>query len=198
MRAAALAPARALNGLAKAEPRLHEAARQTGADVPSVSSTHGRLMRGIGAAPVGAASTSRRFQPVLVNPGRAVPNQDVFAKLGLAAARPAVGRRDSIPASQGSRRPSWPIWASIPNDLGARPGRAEPVFDPQRCSAAAVRSEELRLRPHVGPAATCFGLFGSDGEAADAAQALAFGPARRLKLVYAATVLEQRDKIASD
>jgi len=58
-----------------------------------------------------------------------------------------------------------------PNDLERRAVALEPVI--AQVARRAVRSEELRLRRMSGSGATCFGLFGSDREAADAAQALA-------------------------
>jgi 4-diphosphocytidyl-2-C-methyl-D-erythritol kinase len=68
------------NGLAPGDPRLREAARLTGADVPVCLDPRARLMRGIGeilSAPLALA----KLPAVLVNPGVSVATRDVFAKL---------------------------------------------------------------------------------------------------------------------
>ncbi|MGE0039132.1 MAG: 4-(cytidine 5'-diphospho)-2-C-methyl-D-erythritol kinase, partial [Xanthobacteraceae bacterium] len=64
------------------DPRLMEAARVTGADVPVCLDPRPRVMRGIGDV-LSDPLDLPRLPAVLVNPGVAVPTKDVFAALRL-------------------------------------------------------------------------------------------------------------------
>jgi 4-diphosphocytidyl-2-C-methyl-D-erythritol kinase len=79
------------NNLPLNDPRLHAAARATGADVPVCLDPKARMMRGIGEILSGPIALPE-LPAVLVNPGVAVPTKDVFAALAApaltAAARP--------------------------------------------------------------------------------------------------------------
>jgi len=96
------------NGLALDDPRLMQAARATGADVPVCLDPKARLMRGIGdilSDPIDLPS----MPAVLVNPGVAVPTRDVFAALRLPAGAiaPAATSPGTTPAheiAQGRKR----------------------------------------------------------------------------------------------
>ncbi len=81
--AAALRLLARANRIALGDPRLHEAARATGADVPVCLDPRPRVMRGIGEI-LSAPLELPRLPAVLVNPGVAVPTKDVFAGLRLA------------------------------------------------------------------------------------------------------------------
>src|SRR5262249_56212045 len=66
------------NNLATDDPRLHEAARGTGADVPVCLDPRPRLMRGIGDI-LSAPLPLPRLCALLVNPGIALPTKLVFS-----------------------------------------------------------------------------------------------------------------------
>ena len=86
--AAALRLLARANAVAPDDPRLHEAARATGADVPVCLDPRPRLMSGIGEK----LSPPLKLPPlpsVLINPGAAVATKLVFAGW-KAAASPAV------------------------------------------------------------------------------------------------------------
>ena len=78
--AAALRLLARANGVALDDPRLMQAARATGADVPVCLDPRPRLMRGIGDL-LSDPLDLPRLPAVLVNPGVAVPTRDVFAAL---------------------------------------------------------------------------------------------------------------------
>jgi 4-diphosphocytidyl-2-C-methyl-D-erythritol kinase len=81
--AAALRALAHLNGLSLDDPRLVEAARRTGADVPVCLEPRARVMRGIGDR-IGPALDWAPLPTLLVNPGVPTPTPLVFAALGLA------------------------------------------------------------------------------------------------------------------
>jgi 4-diphosphocytidyl-2-C-methyl-D-erythritol kinase len=166
--AAALRLLARLNALAQQDPRLHEAARQTGADVPVCLEPRGRLMRGIGeilSAPLGLPA----LPAVLVNPGVAVPTKDVFAKLGL---RPGeTCGAELAPRQLDDRGALLTYMRQHPNDLERPAVALQPVI--AQVLAALSDQTGCALARMSGSGATCFGLFGSDREAAAAAQALA-------------------------
>ncbi len=93
--AAALRLLARANRLALDDPRLMEAARVTGADVPVCLDPRPRVMRGIGDI-LSEPLDLPRLPAVLVNPGVAVPTKDVFAALAASFTSPACG---------GGRRP---------------------------------------------------------------------------------------------
>ena len=94
--AAALRLLARANRIALDDPRLMEAARATGADVPVCLDPRPRVMRGIGDV-LSEPLDLPRLPAVLVNPGVAVPTKDVFAAL-----------RFTSPACGGGRRPKAP------------------------------------------------------------------------------------------
>src|SRR6266436_2792294 len=82
--AAALRLLARANRMAPDDPRLLQAARATGADVPVCLDPRARLMRGIGDI-LSDPLDLPKLPAVLVNPGVAVPTRDVFAALKLPA-----------------------------------------------------------------------------------------------------------------
>ena len=90
--AAALRLLARANRLALDDPRLMEAARATGADVPVCLDPRPRVMRGIGDV-LSEPLDLPRLPAVLVNPGVAVPTKDVFAALALRSPACGGGRR---------------------------------------------------------------------------------------------------------
>ena len=83
--AAALRLLARANGLAPDDPRLLQAARATGADVPVCLDPRPRFMRGIGDLLSGPLDLPRLFA-VLLNPAVAVATTDVFAALAVPTA----------------------------------------------------------------------------------------------------------------
>jgi 4-diphosphocytidyl-2-C-methyl-D-erythritol kinase len=166
--AAALRLLARANGLSLDDPRLREAARATGADVPVCLDPRPRTMRGIGeklSEPLDLPS----LPAVLVNPRVAVPTKDVFAAL----AAPALG---AVPeAEEGTRFPASP--AGLIEQVAA--GRND--LEPPAIKVAPVIAEvlaALRALPGCclarmsGSGATCFGLFDTDQSAAAGAKTL--------------------------
>ena len=83
--AAALRLLARANGLAPDDPRLMQAARATGADVPVCLDPRPRFMRGIGDVLSDPLDLPQLFA-VLLNPGVAVATKDVFAALAVPTA----------------------------------------------------------------------------------------------------------------
>jgi 4-diphosphocytidyl-2-C-methyl-D-erythritol kinase len=159
------------NGLKLDDPRLHEAARLTGADVPVCLDPRARMMRGIGeilSAPLALGATPA----VLVNPGVAVATKDVFAKLAapsLSSPPPHAGE-DKERAMPSEPAALIAALASARNDLEAPAIALQPVI--AEVLAALRASARCRLARMSGSGATCFALFGSGRAASAAAQAL--------------------------
>ncbi|MEX1084187.1 MAG: 4-(cytidine 5'-diphospho)-2-C-methyl-D-erythritol kinase, partial [Xanthobacteraceae bacterium] len=89
--AAALRLLAAANGLALDDPRLMQAARQTGADVPVCLDPRPRMLRGAGEV-LSEPLKLPRLAAMLVNPGAALETKEVFAafdRLQGAAKTPA-------------------------------------------------------------------------------------------------------------
>jgi 4-diphosphocytidyl-2-C-methyl-D-erythritol kinase len=166
--AAALRLIARANKLAADDPRLHEAARATGADVPVCLDPRPRLMRGIG----DKLSASLELPPlhaVMVNPGVAVPTKLVFAGWAPAAA-PAAAFDLATAAKLANPEALLRCLAAQPNDLEAPAIALEPVIAD---TLAALRNlAGCRLARMSGSGATCFGLLDSAVEAAAAAKLL--------------------------
>jgi len=164
--AAALRLLARANGIAPDDPRLADAARATGADVPVCLEPRPRRMRGIGdilSAPLKLPSLAA----VLVNPGVAVSTKAVFAALRLDVAAGPPDATDAIPGDR----------AALLAHLLARPNALEPAaigLQPVIADVlAALRARPgCRLARMSGSGATCFGLFDTHRAAATAATAL--------------------------
>jgi 4-diphosphocytidyl-2-C-methyl-D-erythritol kinase len=142
--AAALRLLARASGLALDDPRLMDAARQTGADVPVCIDPRARVMRGVGDI-LSDPIDFPRLAAVLVNPRVAVPTKDVFAALQLshatstgAGASSATEPPQTAPIGQ-ARLASAEGW-----DVGppARSLRQLPTPDPSPREGA-VRSAAL-------------------------------------------------------
>jgi 4-diphosphocytidyl-2-C-methyl-D-erythritol kinase len=160
--AAALRLLARANRIAPNDPRLLDAARATGADVPVCLDPRPRLMRGVGeilSAPVALP----RLPAVLVNPGVAVPTRDVFAALKLAPA----GKADAAPPPAAD--PLEAIAAGR-NDLEAPAMALAPAIATVLGALRALPG--CRLARMSGSGATCFALFASGRAATAAARAL--------------------------
>jgi 4-diphosphocytidyl-2-C-methyl-D-erythritol kinase len=161
--AAALRLLARASGIAPDDPRLLQAARATGADVPVCLDPRPRLMRGIGDVLSEPLELPRLFA-VLVNPGVAVSTREVFGALQLPPAAPAA------PAG------SVALMAEIAggrNDLEGPAIELEPAI--ADVLAVLGKLPGCWLARMSGSGATCFGLFGSTAAASAAARSLRVG-----------------------
>jgi 4-diphosphocytidyl-2-C-methyl-D-erythritol kinase len=168
--AAALRLVMRVNGIARDNRNVMEAARATGADVPVCLDPRPRIMRGIGdvlSAPIDLPP----LPAVLVNPGVPVPTRDVFGKLGLAPGETRGAATEIQPDRLKSRAALLAYLEAQPNDLEAPAIAIQPVI--VEVLAALTRRPDCLLSRMSGSGATCFGLFASDAAATAAAQALA-------------------------
>jgi 4-diphosphocytidyl-2-C-methyl-D-erythritol kinase len=150
------------NGLTADDPRLAEAARATGADVPVCLFPRARRMSGIGevlSPPLGI----KPLPAVLVNPRVASPTPAVFAGLGLARGQ-----------SSGSSAFAEPLDGDVVAALAK--GRNDMQASAERLTPAITETLALlgeaggaRLVRMSGSGATCFGLYADRHAAARAA-----------------------------
>jgi 4-diphosphocytidyl-2-C-methyl-D-erythritol kinase len=175
------------------DPRLMEAARATGADVPVCLDPRPRIMRGIGEILSEPLDLSR-LPAVLVNPGVAVPTKEVFAALRgaqLSSPSPLAGEGwgggsefgamhvhnrttpTPDPPPQGGVEKYAALLARISHD---RNDLEVPAITLQRVIADALDAlralPACRLARMSGSGATCFGLFDSTRAAQTAARML--------------------------
>ncbi|MFZ0421700.1 MAG: 4-(cytidine 5'-diphospho)-2-C-methyl-D-erythritol kinase [Xanthobacteraceae bacterium] len=166
--AAALRLLARANDLALDDPRLYEAARATGADVPVCLDPRPRLMRGIGEK-LSAPLALPQLHAVLVNPGAALATKLVFAGW-----KPAAAPAETFDLAALSQAASFDKFLSMlatqPNDLeSAAIGLAPEVAD---VIAELAALAGCRLARMSGSGATCFGLFTSAAQAVAAAKTL--------------------------
>jgi 4-diphosphocytidyl-2-C-methyl-D-erythritol kinase len=162
--AAALRLLARCNGIAPDDPRLMQAARAVGADVPVCLDPRPRVMRGVGDE-LSPSLKMPRLPALLVNPGVAVATRDVFAKFNATQAgqKPLADMPDQLEAL-------FAFLRATENDLTPAAIVCAPVV--------AEVIELLRVLPGArlarmsGSGATCFALFGSAAEAAAAARQL--------------------------
>ena len=169
--AAALRLIARANRIALDDPRLMEAARVSGADVPVCLDPRPRVMRGIGEI-LSDPLALPKLPAVLVNPRVAVPTKDVFAAL---RARLQPGGQ-AAGAADFESRPRWKAGdliealADEPNDLEAPAIEIAPAIAQVLADLRSLRG--CKLARMSGSGATCFGLFGTAPAAAAAARAL--------------------------
>lgn len=164
--AAALRLLARANDLSLDDPRLLEAARATGSDVPVCLSPRARFMLGRGET-IGEPLGLPPLPAVLINPGAPVETRGVFARLGLSPGeRTGAAPHPDITAALGAEG----IAAAL------RRGRndmedAACVEAPVIVDALAVLSaaKGCRLARMSGSGATCFALFSTRHAAARAA-----------------------------
>jgi 4-diphosphocytidyl-2-C-methyl-D-erythritol kinase len=170
--AAALRLLARANKLAFDDPRLHDAARATGADVPVCLDPRPRVMRGIGeilSAPLPLA----RLHALLVNPGVAVPTKLVFSGWRpsanpIRAVEAAADLADLAKMPNERRLLDW--LAIEANDLEAPAIALEPaIADVLTSLRAAAGCCVARMS---GSGATCFALFASTVDSASAGKSL--------------------------
>ncbi len=171
--AAALRLLARANDLAADDPRLVEAARLTGADVPVCLPSKACVMTGVGEklAPLPLP----RLPTVMVNPRVPVATKDVFTALGLKPGSLTVGATNVLAA------PVWPKagaplaeWVAAleagTNDLERPALKVEPVVGTVLEALRATAG--VQLARMSGSGATCFALYGDDASARAAAAAL--------------------------
>ena len=169
--AAALRLLAKANKLAPDDPRLRDAARATGADVPVCLDPRARLMRGIGEI-LSAPLPLPRLHALLVNPGVAVPTKLVFS--GWRPSANPIRALDStadfaVPKMHNEEQLlDW--LASEANDLEVSAIALEPAIAEVLASLRAATG--CRLARMSGSGATCFALFASAAETATAGQTL--------------------------
>ncbi len=170
--AAALRLLARVNKLPLDDPRLAQAARATGADVPVCLDPRPRLMRGIGAI-LSAPLPLPRLPALLVNPGLAVATKLVFAGwrpsanplTGSAAAADFAGSMSRVSEHQ---LLEWLLREG--NDLEAPATVLAPPIADVLASLRGLAG--CRLARMSGSGATCFGLFSSAAQAAAAGSGL--------------------------
>ena len=167
--AAALRLLARANRIALDDPRLMQAARATGADVPVCLDPRPRLMRGIGDI-LSDPLDLPRLPAILVNPGVAVPTKDVFAALRLDTARNAGAPSPSPPLGGETRAALLRTLAAGRNDLETPAISLQPVIAEVLSTLRALAG--CQLARMSGSGATCFGLFESRRAAIAGAQAL--------------------------
>ncbi|MBX9773347.1 MAG: 4-(cytidine 5'-diphospho)-2-C-methyl-D-erythritol kinase [Xanthobacteraceae bacterium] len=169
--AAALRLIARANRIALDDPRLMEAARVSGADVPVCLVPRPRLMRGIGEI-LSEPLALPKLPAVLVNPRVAVPTRDVFAALRA----PLEARGGPTRGADFEARRRWKATdlvetlAGEPNDLEAPAIALAPAIAQVLSDLRALRG--CRLARMSGSGATCFALFATAPAAAAAARAL--------------------------
>ncbi len=169
--AAALRLLARANRIAIGDPRLMEAARVTGADVPVCLDPRPRMMRGIGEILSGPLALPK-LPAVLVNPRVAVPTKDVFTVLRahLSAQTEEVGDTTFESRSRLKTKEFIDAVANGRNDLEAPAIEIAPAVAQVLADLRSLRG--CRLARMSGSGATCFGLFGTAPAAAAAARAL--------------------------
>ena len=168
--AAALRLLARANRISLGDPRLTEAARVTGADVPVCLDPRPRIMRGIGDV-LSDPIDIPRLPAVLVNPAVAVPTKDVFAALHRAG-QPQMPRaaNDDSPASYVQMSDLIAALAADRNDLESPALAIQPVITDVLASLRALPG--CRFARMSGSGATCFALFDSANAAIKGARTM--------------------------
>ena len=171
--AAALRLLARLNALALDDPRVMEAARLTGADVPVCVASRSSVMTGIGEQ----LSSVRvpKMPCVMVNPRVAVATAEVFAALALRKGEILTDVTDVVrsrkwPTEESSLDEWLKVLGHAANDLEAPAIKVQPVVGDVLSALRALAS--ARLVRMSGSGATCFALFDTDADARAAGQGL--------------------------
>jgi 4-diphosphocytidyl-2-C-methyl-D-erythritol kinase len=168
--AAALRLLARANGLALDDPRLADAARTIGADVPVCLDPRARVMRGFGEI-LSAPVPLPKLAAVLVNPGVALATKEVFAAFDAAGqGGPRPLQQIDIDTLSRDRDALFAFLATQPNDLEAPAISLQP--DIAEVLAALRALPQCRLARMSGSGATCFALCDSAAAAEAAAQTL--------------------------
>lgn len=153
------------NDLSLDDDRVRAAARATGADVPVCLDPRARMMRGVGEI-LSDPMTLPPLSAVLVNPGVAVPTKDVFAALAAPALEPPA-KADDFAVIDTDAASFISILTARRNDLEIPAIKIQAVI--ADVLEALQGSSSCLLARMSGSGATCFGLYGSQGAAEEAA-----------------------------
>jgi len=167
--AAALRLLARANGISPEDPRLYDAARATGSDVPVCLAGRARMMRGAGES-LGPILDMPLLPAVLINPGVPVETRPVFARMGLQAGEKVAGAEH--PETK-SGEPAPELLARLEkgrNDLEDPACLQAPVIVDVLAVLRAARG--CKLARMSGSGATCFAIFGTPQAAAKAARAV--------------------------
>jgi 4-diphosphocytidyl-2-C-methyl-D-erythritol kinase len=167
--AAALRLLARANALALDDPRLADAARATGADVPVCLDAKPRVMCGIGEI-LSAPLALPPLPAVLVNPGVPLATKDVFAAFGRAGGAKEGSPFDTAVLDGGSLESALAALAGGTNDLEPAAVSLCPAVADALATLRATAG--CRLVRMSGSGATCFGLYLSEAAAATAAQGI--------------------------
>ena len=167
--AAALRLVARLNHLAPNDPALHQAAIQTGADVPVCLASQARMMRGIGEE-LGEPFTLPRLFAVLVNPRQGSSTPAVFKEIGLKAGETHHGEPHPAIVSDLARPALLQSLEQGRNDMQAAATALLPVIG--EVAAALSAMPDCRFARMSGSGATFFGVFDTCRSAAYAAKHL--------------------------
>lgn len=154
--AAALRLLARANDLAADDPRVFEAARVTGADVPVCLDPRARMMRGVGER-LGAALALPPLAAVLVNPGVALETRQVFGRMGLAPGQDHEPSPHPAPDEAAGADPLFNLLRKVRNDMEDAAGVLAPVIPHVLAVLGAARG--CRLARMSGSGSTCFALF---------------------------------------
>ncbi len=166
--AAALRLLARANGLGLDDPRVVDAARASGADVPVCLDPHARLMHGTGEV-LSEPLEIPKLVAVLVNPGVPVVTRDVFAAFDRSQ-RKRIEKSNSGQKIPRERAALSAYLAGQPNDLEPAAISVAPVIAEMLAALRAL--PQCRLARMSGSGATCFALCDSRHAAMAAARAL--------------------------
>ena len=167
--AAALRLLAKANDLALDDPRLRDAARSVGSDVPVCLEPRARMMRGAGES-LGAPINLPPLPAVLINPGVPVATAPVFAALGLQPGAARGGAAHVEIAPQPNAAQLLAALAICRNDLEDAACLQAPVIVDALAILRAARG--CRLARMSGSGATCFALFATRRDAVRAAHVI--------------------------
>ena len=156
------------NRLPATDPRVYDAARVTGADVPVCLDLQPRLMWGIGEK-LSPPLALPRLAAVLVNPGVAVSTKDVFANW-TKKDRAATPLEPAAIAACKDSASLVALLAGDGNDLEEPAVKLAPAI--AEVLAALRATQGCRLARMSGSGATCFAIFDEDNAAQAAALSL--------------------------
>jgi 4-diphosphocytidyl-2-C-methyl-D-erythritol kinase len=154
------------------DPRIYEAARASGADVPVCLDPRPRMMRGIGEV-LSPPLPLPRLHALLVNPGVAVPTKLVFAgwKPSANSERDLASAADYAAVAKLQDEGQLIDWlAGQANDLEAPAVALAPAVADVLAALRAIPG--CRLARMSGSGATCFALFASAAQTAAAGKNL--------------------------
>lgn len=167
--AAALRLLAHLNDLHLHDPRIHEAAAETGSDIPVCLTPTARMFRGRGDH-VGPRIALPALAAVLVNPGVHISTPDVFRALKLEPGSLGPSQGPGVETFEGDLPALISLFARDANDLEPPACALSPVVTAALDAVKAV--PDARFVRMSGSGSTVFGLFESCRHAARAAKLL--------------------------